>query len=145
MLVCRMPHRKWRETKQHPSRANLCQQLSCSLLCLHFLWGILRTSRVRFLILKCHFQINVNRRFWTNWMVTLYIPFHLTSVSKWESNLGKSYMHFIMLIFFVFLRSRLARVIYRDWLKSWYVVGWNLFMPLLSWQEQISPNHVPRL
>ena len=37
VLVCRMPHRKRRETKQHPSRANPCKQLSCSLLCLHFL------------------------------------------------------------------------------------------------------------
>ena len=31
VLVCRMPHRKWRATKRHPSRANSCQQLSCSL------------------------------------------------------------------------------------------------------------------
>ena len=34
---------------------------------------------------------------------------------------------------------------YRDRLKSWYVVWWNLFLLAKQGQEQISPNHVPRL
>ena len=45
-LVCRMPHRKRRESKQHPSRAKSGHQLSCCLLSLHFLWCILCTSTV---------------------------------------------------------------------------------------------------
>ena len=36
-----MSHRKWRETKQQPSRAKSCRQLSCCLVCLHFLCNIL--------------------------------------------------------------------------------------------------------
>ena len=46
VLVCRVPHRKWRETNMQPSRASIGQQLSCCLFSLHFLWGILRTSPV---------------------------------------------------------------------------------------------------
>ena len=34
---------------------------------------------------------------------------------------------------------------YRDRLKSWYVVWWNLFLLARQGQEQISPNHVPIL
>ena len=39
------------------------------------------------------------------------------------------------------VKERSMRWKYRDRLKSWYVVWWNLFLPLLSQQEQISPNH----
>ena len=35
----RMSHRKWRSTKQHPSRARAGYQISCCLLSLHFLSG----------------------------------------------------------------------------------------------------------
>ena len=42
-----VPHRKLRETKQHPSREEFGHQLSCRLLFLHFLWGILRTGTVQ--------------------------------------------------------------------------------------------------
>ena len=45
-LVCSLPHRKWREKKLQPSRDKSGQQLICCLYSLHFLWGILRTSRV---------------------------------------------------------------------------------------------------
>ena len=45
-LVCRMPHRKWRETKLQQSREKSGQHLSCCLHSLHFLWGILRMSTV---------------------------------------------------------------------------------------------------
>ena len=31
LLVCRMPHTKWRETKQQPHRATSCHRLSCCL------------------------------------------------------------------------------------------------------------------
>ena len=34
---------------------------------------------------------------------------------------------------------------YRDRLKYWYVVWWNLFLLAKQGQEQISPNHVPIL
>ena len=44
--VCRMSHRKWRETKQQQSRARSGHQLSCCLVSLGFLCDILRTSRV---------------------------------------------------------------------------------------------------
>ena len=36
-------------------------------------------------------------------------------------------------------------VLYRDRLKSWYMVWWNFFLLAKQGQEQISPNHVPRL
>ena len=32
---------------------------------------------------------------------------------------------------------------YRDRLKSWYVVWWNLFLQGKQGHEQISPNHIP--
>ena len=41
--------------------------------------------------------------------------------------------------------SKELRESYRDRLKSWYVVWWNLFLLAKQGQEQISPNHVPRL
>ena len=41
-----MSHRKWRETKQQPSRARSVHQLSCFLVCLHFLCDILQISTV---------------------------------------------------------------------------------------------------
>ena len=44
--VCRMIHRKWRETRQQVSRSKSGHHLSCCLIPLHFLWGILRTSTV---------------------------------------------------------------------------------------------------
>ena len=37
----RMSHRKWRSTKQQPSRARAGYQISCCLLSLHFLCDIL--------------------------------------------------------------------------------------------------------
>ena len=46
VLMCRMLHRKWRQTKHKPGRAKSCHQLSYWLLSLHFLWGILCTSMV---------------------------------------------------------------------------------------------------
>ena len=41
---CRMPHRKWRETKKQPSRAKSGHQLSYCLVSLHFLGDILRSG-----------------------------------------------------------------------------------------------------
>ena len=37
------PHRKWKETKQQPSRETSGHQISCCFLSLQILWGILRT------------------------------------------------------------------------------------------------------
>ena len=42
--VCRMPHRKWRETKQQPRRAKSGNQISCSSVSLNFLCDILRRN-----------------------------------------------------------------------------------------------------
>ena len=42
-----MSHRKWRETKQHPSRDTSGHQISCSLVSLHFLCDILSSHSVR--------------------------------------------------------------------------------------------------
>ena len=42
--VDRMSHKKWRETKQQPSRARTGHQISCCLLLLHFLCDILSTG-----------------------------------------------------------------------------------------------------
>ena len=47
VLVCRMSHRKWRETKQEPSRARLGHQISSCLVSLHFLCDILATGTVQ--------------------------------------------------------------------------------------------------
>ena len=44
VLECRMSHRKWRETKQQPSRARSGNKLSCCLVSLHFLCDILRRT-----------------------------------------------------------------------------------------------------
>ena len=41
VIGARMSHWKWRETKQHPSRARSGHQISCSLVSLHFLCDIL--------------------------------------------------------------------------------------------------------
>ena len=46
-----MSHRKWRETKQHPSRASAGYQISCCLLSLNFLCDILSGGPVEALIL----------------------------------------------------------------------------------------------
>ena len=46
-LVCRMPHRKWREIKQQLSCWPELALHGCILVSLH-LWGILHTSTVRF-------------------------------------------------------------------------------------------------
>ena len=40
-IGARMSHRKWRETKQHPSRTSSGHQVSCFLFSLHFLCDIL--------------------------------------------------------------------------------------------------------
>ena len=45
--VVRMSHGKWRETKQHPSRARSGNQISCCLVYLHFLCNILSTGPVQ--------------------------------------------------------------------------------------------------
>ena len=44
--VCRVSHRKLRETKQEPSRARTGYQISCCLVSLHFLCDILHTGPV---------------------------------------------------------------------------------------------------
>ena len=41
-----LSHRKWRKTKQQPSRASSGHQLSCCLVSLHFLWDILSGRHV---------------------------------------------------------------------------------------------------
>ena len=41
VIGARMSHWKWRETKQHPSRARSGNQISCCLVSLHFLCDIL--------------------------------------------------------------------------------------------------------
>ena len=46
VIVTRMSHWKWRETKQQPSRARSGHQISCCLVSLHFLCDILATSTV---------------------------------------------------------------------------------------------------
>ena len=38
--LARMPHRKWRSTKQQPSRAGSGHQISCCLVSIHFLCNI---------------------------------------------------------------------------------------------------------
>ena len=43
----RMSHRKWRETKQKPSRARSGHQISCCLVYLHFLCNILSGHPVK--------------------------------------------------------------------------------------------------
>ena len=47
MLGARMSHRKWRVTKQHPSRTSSGHQISCCLFSLHFLCAILATITVQ--------------------------------------------------------------------------------------------------
>ena len=46
VIVARMSHWKWRETKLQPSRARSGQQISCCLVSLHFLGDILATITV---------------------------------------------------------------------------------------------------
>ena len=63
-LVCRMPHRKWREIKLQSSRAKSGQQLSFSLRVIYllFLLGILSTSTVLQLlgIMQFHLKSLIN-------------------------------------------------------------------------------------
>ena len=44
--LARMPHRKWRSTKQQPSRAGSGHHISCCLVSLHFLCDILSSRPV---------------------------------------------------------------------------------------------------
>ena len=46
VLVLRIAHRKWKETKQEPDTAGTGNMLGCSLVYFHFLWVILSTSTV---------------------------------------------------------------------------------------------------
>ena len=47
VLVLRMDHRIWKETKQEPGTAGLGNMLVCCLVSFHFLWAILSTSTVQ--------------------------------------------------------------------------------------------------
>ena len=47
MLVLRMAHRKWKETKQQPGTAGTGNMLGSCLVSIHFLWAILSTSIVK--------------------------------------------------------------------------------------------------
>ena len=53
-----MSHRKWRETKQHPSRVRSGNHLSCCLLSLHFLCDILH-SRTVYLFCNSHPRVYI--------------------------------------------------------------------------------------
>ena len=46
MLVLRIAHRKWNETKQEPGLAGPGNMLACYIVSFHFLWAILSTSTV---------------------------------------------------------------------------------------------------
>ena len=46
VLVLRMAHRIWKETKEHPGTAETGNMLGCCLNYSHFLWAILSTSTV---------------------------------------------------------------------------------------------------
>ena len=46
VLVLRMAHRKWKETKQLPGTAGSGNMLGCCLIYFHFLWVILSTGTV---------------------------------------------------------------------------------------------------
>ena len=50
VLVLRMAHRNWKETKQQPSMLPVPAVLGCCLVSFHFLWAILSTSTVRIFI-----------------------------------------------------------------------------------------------
>ena len=47
VLVIRMAHRIWKETKQHPATAEPGNMLGSCLVSFHFLWTILSTSTVQ--------------------------------------------------------------------------------------------------
>ena len=47
VLVLRMAHRIWKETKQQPGTAWTGNMLGCFLVSFHFLWAILSTSTVQ--------------------------------------------------------------------------------------------------
>ena len=47
VLVLRMAHRIWKETKQQPGTAVPGNMLGCCLISFHFLWAILSTSTVQ--------------------------------------------------------------------------------------------------
>ena len=47
VLVLRMAHRMWKETKQEPGTAGPGNMLCCCLIYFHFLWAILSTSTVQ--------------------------------------------------------------------------------------------------
>ena len=54
VIGARMSHWKWRETKQHPSRARSGHQISCCLFSLHFLCDILAPITVQYVIPNPH-------------------------------------------------------------------------------------------
>ena len=47
VLVLRMAHRKWKETKQQPSMLPVLAVPGCCLISFHIMWAILSTSTVR--------------------------------------------------------------------------------------------------
>ena len=58
-----MSHRKWRETKQQPSRARSCYQISCCLVSLYMLCDILSGRPV----LSAHYILCFSRKLWEVW------------------------------------------------------------------------------
>ena len=52
MLVLRMAHRIWKETKQHPGTASPDNMLGCCLVSFHFLYVILSTNTVVMGVIK---------------------------------------------------------------------------------------------
>ena len=65
VLVLRMAHRIWKETKQQPGTAVLGNMLGCCLVSFHILWAILSTSTVVVVVdlaVKRNFKFNVNIR-----------------------------------------------------------------------------------
>ena len=52
VLVLRMAHRIWKETKQHPGTASPDNMLGCCLVSFHFLYVILSTNTVVMGVIK---------------------------------------------------------------------------------------------
>ena len=53
VLVLRMAHMIWKETKQEPGTAGPDNMLGCCLVYFHFLWNILSMSTVH--VISCQF------------------------------------------------------------------------------------------
>ena len=104
VIGTRMSHWKWRETKQHPSRARSGHQIGCSLVSLHFLCDILAPITV---------QMKSATKEPGSHGVKIRTVFKLPSPVEWKLSTYVVEIQILnIILYFFFYSSRFLRLIY---------------------------------